>query len=231
MTWQWLKNYGKVGMGTEQERSYSIEIVGLFLTRNQIKTHFKNNVPGEDWFLGFKERHKLSIKKPQALEYGRKKASMDPFVIEKYFDILQDTLDNLDLHDKPDQIYNLDETGFNLDPSRTKVVGERNSPSVRVTSGPGKESTTVLMGGSASGEKLPPLIIVFKGKNVPGWLLLKNHSLIQAILLPSMNGWNLTYSTTISGKLSYGSVLKKGHFCYCMTVIPLMLMKGQFNMA
>lgn len=90
---------------------------------------------------------------------------MDPFIIEEYFDIVDASLKSLKLVDKPNQIYNVDETSFNLDPSRTKVVGEKNSPSVRITSGPGKESTTVLMGGSASGHKLPPLI-VFKGKNV-----------------------------------------------------------------
>ncbi|CAG2064458.1 unnamed protein product, partial [Timema podura] len=61
-------------------------------------------------------------------------------------------------------MYNIDKTSFSLDTSKTKVVGEKNSPSTRDTSGSGRESTSVLMGGNTSADKLPPLI-VFIGKN------------------------------------------------------------------
>lgn len=60
-----------------------------FLTKNIILkcSPFKKNMPGEDWFLAFKARHNLSIKKPEMLEYSSKKAT-DPFVIE-YFSLLE----------------------------------------------------------------------------------------------------------------------------------------------
>ncbi|CAI6366298.1 unnamed protein product [Macrosiphum euphorbiae] len=43
-------------------RSEIITLVGDFVTINNIKTPFKNGIPGEDWFFNFKNRHNLSIK-------------------------------------------------------------------------------------------------------------------------------------------------------------------------
>lgn len=121
-------------------------------------------MPGTDWFLAFKKRHALSLKQPQSVEYARKKAT-DPFIIYGYFKLLKETLDQLRLNGKPSQIWNLDESSFSIDPSKTKVVGKRGLPCSRVTSTPGRENTTVSMLASGSGEKGPPLII-FKGANV-----------------------------------------------------------------
>ncbi|KAB0800750.1 hypothetical protein PPYR_06489, partial [Photinus pyralis] len=51
---------------------------------------------------------------------------MDPFIIiNQYFELLKKTLRDLDLNDKPHQIWNLDQLGFCLDPSKTKVVGKK----------------------------------------------------------------------------------------------------------
>jgi hypothetical protein len=55
-----------------------IEAVKIFVETNNMKSPFKNNIPGEEWLLKFKSRHNLSIKKPQGLEYARKKIT-DPF--------------------------------------------------------------------------------------------------------------------------------------------------------
>lgn len=51
-----------------------------FVVLNNIPNPFKNNIPGKDWVIYFKTRHALSVKKPQSLEYCRKK-STDPFLI------------------------------------------------------------------------------------------------------------------------------------------------------
>lgn len=103
----------KCGWGLSRREIF--RVVGEYVHKNKVKTPFKDGNPGEDWFLGFKKRHRLSLKKPQSLEYARKKAT-DPFVIYQYFDLLEETLQKLDLTDKPCQIYNMDETSFCLDP-------------------------------------------------------------------------------------------------------------------
>lgn len=157
-----IKAMEKWGFGLS--RAEVLEKVGEYVRLNKQKTRFKDGKPGEDWFIGFKSRHRLSIKKPQSVEVARKN-SMDPFVIYNYFTLLDTTLNELGIRDKPDHIWNLDETSFSSDPSKTKVVGQIGVPSTRTTSGPGRENTTVLMACNAAGEKAAPLII-FKGKHV-----------------------------------------------------------------
>ncbi|KAI4468140.1 hypothetical protein MML48_2g00013261 [Holotrichia oblita] len=130
----------------------------------QLAYEMADGFPGEEWFLGFKKRNNLSLKIPQNVEYARKKA-MDPFTIHNYFSLLKDQLDNLALHNKPSQIWNLDETSLSIDPRRSKVVGEIGKPSSRTISTPGKENTTVLALCNAEGKKAPPLII-FKGRHL-----------------------------------------------------------------
>lgn len=181
-----LKTMERWGFGLS--RNELLNTVADFVAKNKIKTPFKNNIPGNEWFFNFKKRHHLSIKKPQAVEYSRKKMT-DPFVINEYFNLLNETLRNLDLFNRPELIWNLDETSLSHDPHKTKVVGARGKPSSRTTSGPGRENTTVLSAVSASGIKAPPLII-FKGKNVwDSWLSVDQHSFPGTAYAASPNGW------------------------------------------
>lgn len=179
-------------------RKEIIQIVADYVRLNNIKTQFKNGTPGEDWFLNFKCRHNLSIKTPQSVEFARKK-NVDPFLIYDYFDLLEKTVKELGLEDKPSQIWNLDESSFCSDPSKTKIVGQRGLPSTRTTSGPGKQNTTVLMCCSAIGDKAPPLII-FKGKNV--W--------DQWVAPPTSEFPNTTYAATANGWME--SAVFKNYF-------------------
>nr|CAD7205025.1 unnamed protein product [Timema douglasi] len=84
--------------------------------------------PVPSWHCSeFKDRHNLSIKRPQSVEMATKKAC-DPFGIQEY-----------------------DETSFSTDPSKTKVVGLRGSPCTRLTSSSGKDNIIVLFAGNAAG--------------------------------------------------------------------------------
>lgn len=137
-----LKIMEKYGYGLS--RREVLDLVGDFLKTNKIKNSFKNGIPGEDWWLGFAKINNLSIKKPQIVEYSRKKVC-DPFIIYNYFEILQKTIKELNLENKPDRIWNLDETSFCLDPSKTKCVGAKGVACTRTTFGSGRENTSVLM--------------------------------------------------------------------------------------
>ncbi|XP_047022265.1 tigger transposable element-derived protein 2-like [Helicoverpa zea] len=157
-----LHSMEKYGFGLTKKEV--LEMVGQYVRRNDLSTPFKNGTPGSAWFTAFKERHNLSVKKPQAVEIARKKA-IDPFIVYPYFELLYNTLVDLKLLDQPSAIWNVDETSFSNDPEKSKIVGAKGHPSTRVIASPGRENTTVLLGASAQGEKTPPLII-FKGKNV-----------------------------------------------------------------
>ncbi|KAI4472050.1 homeobox-like domain superfamily [Holotrichia oblita] len=117
-----IKTMEKWGFGLS--RREVIEVVSQYVTENKIQCPFKNNIPGDEWFSSLKKRQNLSIKKPQAVEYPRKKMT-DPFIVYRYFSLLKSTLDQLELHDKPNRIWNLDETSFSHDPCKTKIVGAR----------------------------------------------------------------------------------------------------------
>lgn len=145
-------------------RKEVIELVAEYIKNNDIKNPFKDGVPGCDWFINFAKRNNLSIKKPQAVEYARKKAA-DPFLIEAYFNLLEKTIKRLGLENKPERIWNMDETSYSNDPKKTKVVSLRGYASTRTTSTSGKENTTVLFASNAAGGKGPPFII-FKAKNM-----------------------------------------------------------------
>jgi hypothetical protein len=55
-------------------------MIGQDVNENKIPTPFRGGVPGEDFFIRFKKKHKLSLKKPQGVEAHQKK-STDPEVI------------------------------------------------------------------------------------------------------------------------------------------------------
>lgn len=180
-----LKTLERWGFGLS--RKEVIDLVSKFVSQNDIKTPFKNNIPGSDWFTSFKKRHNLSIKVPQAVEFSRKKMT-DPFVIGDYFKLLKSTLDELELNDLPHRIWNLDETSLSMDPTKTKIVGAKGVACSRVTSGPGKENVTILSTVNASGEKAPPLII-FKGKFVWDQWMAQGDDNFEIVYAASTNGW------------------------------------------
>lgn len=181
-----LRIMEKWGFGVT--RKELLLIVANYVQENKLKTPFKHNIPGDEWFRNFKIRHKLSIKKPQSVEYARKKMT-DPFIINDYFDILDKTLTDVGLREKPQQIWNLDESSFSHDPYKTKIVGAKGKPSSRTVSGPGRENTTVLSAVSASGLKAPPLI-VYKGKNIwDAWVPDEQNSFEGMAFAASKKGW------------------------------------------
>lgn len=82
-----VKTLAKLGFGLSRKKI--IERVGQYVNVNKFGTPFRGGITGEDWFFNFKKRHHLSIRKAEPLEYARKKAATDPFIIYGYFDLLK----------------------------------------------------------------------------------------------------------------------------------------------
>ncbi|CAG4990969.1 unnamed protein product [Parnassius apollo] len=161
-------------------------MVSEYVVRNGWITPFKDNIPGDDWFRRFCKGNNLSLKKPQSVEIARRKAC-NPFTVYEYFDFLENAINDLDLAEKLECIYNLDETSFCNDPSKSKVLGQRGYSSTRTTSSPGRDNTTVLLATNARGDKVPPLII-FQGKYLGNEWCYKNDSVKTAYAV-SQKGW------------------------------------------
>ncbi|KAJ8941044.1 hypothetical protein NQ318_015521 [Aromia moschata] len=99
--------------------------VQTYVNENNIKTTFKEGKPGDDWFRLFCKRNRLSQKKMEQLEKCRRKATSDTFIIYGFYDLLDRTIKELGLEDKPSHIFNLDESSFSMDPNRVKGVAAR----------------------------------------------------------------------------------------------------------
>ncbi|XP_072930580.1 uncharacterized protein [Epargyreus clarus] len=181
-----LRVLEKWGWGLSREEV--LDIAQEFINKNCLNCPFNNGRPGADWFIAFCRRHNLSIKKPQPVEYLRKKMT-DPFIISEYFKLLEQTLLELNLTDDPKRVWNLDETSLCLDPTRTKVVGAKGAACTRTTYGSAKENITVLTTVNAAGEKLDPLI-VYKGKYLYQQWMVENVGYdFQLTYASSKRGW------------------------------------------
>ena len=139
-----------------------LELVQDYVRGNRLKTNFQDGKPSPEWMRRFLKRNNLSLKKATMLSQSRRTATANPFVIYHFYELLDKVVTSKNFG--PHQIWNADETGFPHDPSKCRVIGPRGATSYRITSGPGKDNTTVLACASAAGEVFPPLFI-FKGKN------------------------------------------------------------------
>jgi len=99
----------------------------------------------------------LASSSSTSLSLSRAKAS-GITVIYKYFD-LKSTMDLYDLHDKPCQLFNVDETGMPLISKPLKMVCGRGSKnSVSICSG-NKSQITIVGCVNAAGYCIPPMVI------------------------------------------------------------------------
>ena len=128
---------------------------------------FCNGVPGEGWWSGFMRRHpQITKRKPQNLQMVRAKAMSKEVVTHWFQQCLKPTLTELDLLDKPNQIFNVDESGFPLSWTPKTILTRRGQKSPQaLLAGSGRENITVQMCVSASGQILPPYV-VYKGERL-----------------------------------------------------------------
>lgn len=181
-----LKIMNKWGIGLSKEEVKNV--VADYVGKNSIQTPFKNNRPGDDWWQGFKTRHRLSLKKPERVEGARARQADDPFIMNDFYEKLELILEEKQLTDKPQNIWNCDETGFCSDPGSTRVVCEKGVPAKRITGGSGRNMTTVLACVNAAGQCLPPAII-HQGKRMWDSMIGGEEAYPNTAYFTTDNGW------------------------------------------
>ena len=111
------------------------------------------------WWDKFSKHHpELALRTPATLSMSRASATTKD-CIDGYFDVFEKVLDDNGLHDQPSLIFNMDETGFPLDPKPMKTVHERGEKNPISVSSGSKSRVTVVACVSATGQTIPPLII------------------------------------------------------------------------
>lgn len=137
-----------------------------FAEKNNIKNNFSKTkrIAGKDWFLGFMERHPLSLRKPQGLSRPRAEG-LNPEDVQDYFQKLRRAVTETGTANKPQMIYNVDETGCAMNNHQSqKVVAKTGSKLViKQTSVERGELVTIVACCNASGHYIQPMAI-FKGK-------------------------------------------------------------------
>lgn len=140
------------------------DLVKNYLTSNNIPNRFKNHTPGRDWFYHFLNRWRDKIGTKYAKNMSSARASScTSDIINNFFQILKDN--NIDKIE-PNNLWNVDETGFSCDPGKKKILCRKISKNpVLLIGNNEKAHYTVACCCSADGTHLPPFV-VYKSKNL-----------------------------------------------------------------
>ncbi|CAI8043787.1 Tigger transposable element-derived protein 6, partial [Geodia barretti] len=111
------------------------------------------------WWKRFLQRQPdLSLRRGDSTAHVRMDA-VNADTMKQYFALLNDVMTEFDLHSKPSQIYNVDESGIPFDPRAPNIVTTRGTKKVRYRQSGRKGQVTIVGCASASGHALPPMVI------------------------------------------------------------------------
>ena len=111
---------GCASVGFARSRQQVLQLVQEVVNRKEYNVQVSHG-----WWESFRRRHpNLSLRTASPLSYARVVGS-DPNIIGRYFDLLERTLTDNSLVEKPSQIFNLDETGMPLNPAPPRLVAAR----------------------------------------------------------------------------------------------------------
>ena len=133
----------------------------LEMAKNMSEAIGRDSEPTKHWFYSFIQRFpELKMINPKKRDKARDDAVNDE-TLSAYFEELGNVLDKYDIKNKPQFIWNVDETGISLDHNPPKILARAGTNPHCVTSGR-SATTTVIAAVSALGETIPPFVI-FKG--------------------------------------------------------------------
>ena len=114
---QFLTRAAAIGYGKTRK-----EVIAL--VQSVVDEKFLGKLVTSGWWDSFCRRNpNISLRAAASLSMARAKAT-DPEVLFRYFDLLERTLDENNLRGKPNQIFNMDESGMPLDPKSHIIVAE-----------------------------------------------------------------------------------------------------------
>jgi hypothetical protein len=91
-----------------------------------LKPRLVNGSLTKDWYYGFIKRwnNDLKVMFSSSLENARAKC-VTPDIVDGWYNVLKEVLTKLNLHDKPQNIFNTDESEFYEEAGRRVVVVKR----------------------------------------------------------------------------------------------------------
>lgn len=160
-----IKKLEESGFPPERETIRSLAF--QFAEKLHLKHSFnqETQMAGHQWLQSFLERNdEISIRVAEGLSLARAQG-LNKNEVNQFYELLLKVLTENDLLDKPERVYNMDETGIQLNNKPGKVLATKGSRSVKmVTSGEKGETMTLIGCCNAVGNFLPPVMII-KGVN------------------------------------------------------------------
>lgn len=139
-----------------------------YCEKNRIPHMFSQEkcLAGRYWLKAFLSRHpEISPRRAQNMNPARAQ-KLNKFIVADYFEKLKAVLVELDLMDKPERIYNVDEKGCRLTLHHQQtVLAAKGSKRVHLVAPEHAENVTVVSCGNAAGGRIPPAIL-FKGQRL-----------------------------------------------------------------
>jgi len=134
-------------------------IVGKIIAKKHKQENGTTAPVSHGWWEKFQRRHQeLSLRSSESLSQRRAMA-MNPGVLNRYFDLLEDTVKGNDLHKRPALIFNCDESGFPLAHRPGKRIAGKGQKHVLTVTSDSKSRVTVLACVNAAGYAIPPLVV------------------------------------------------------------------------
>ena len=166
MLCNWIEGLAKRGFPISKEDL--ICSVEKLVSDLKINTPFTSDRPGKKWVTLFMKRHP-NIAPRTAEKLAKNRSALTKEALERWFIDVENELKaekKFDVLQFPERIFNIDESGFQLCPKGEKVLALRGQKNVYEHSGNEKENVTVLLGFSATGVLVPPLV-VYPGQRLP----------------------------------------------------------------
>ncbi|CAK1579754.1 unnamed protein product [Parnassius mnemosyne] len=156
----WLIDIAKCGFPIKKFEL--LDTVQKIIKDSGMQTPFKNDRPGQTWFINFMKRHpEISQRSAEGINKARARITEES--IRRWFGELESFLvetNNRDILESPERIFNGDESGFALCPKTGKVLGPRGYRNLyQIKSGSEKDNLTVLVTFNAKAQVCPPLIV------------------------------------------------------------------------
>eukprot|EP00111_Clytia_hemisphaerica_P011105 TCONS_00032506-protein len=123
---------------------------------------FKDNTPSEDWVRRFIARHKLTVRYADNVKPDR--CIMSDEVLE-FYDHLKQEIGDV----PPENIFNFDETNFQDNPSKRKVIAPKGLRRVERMQPTSKQSISIMFCGNAAGKFLSPMTIHKAAERWENW--------------------------------------------------------------
>lgn len=146
-----------VGFGKKQFFDYAAQLA------NKHKIKFKAGKPSQKWWRLLKKiNDRMRLRRPEPTAAIRHMC-MDQSKVNRYFEELGRLLQKTGLSERPQQVWNMDETGLQLEHKPRRVLAQKGVRYLHARTSGNRETITLIACVSAAGDKIPPHLIA-KGK-------------------------------------------------------------------